>query len=109
MLTLSQGNIFFMSGVAVSYLPLTSHAFFANYSFENDNLEGHTRYFFANLSLRRFQQCLVAAKFLRAAPFYDILGKKALENLEIEISLKSYQMGKNLAMVLTLEPLLHEN
>jgi hypothetical protein len=59
--------------------------------------------------LRRFQQCLVAAKFLRAAPFYDILGKKALENLEIEISLKSYQMGKNLAMVLTLEPLLHEN
>jgi hypothetical protein len=77
-LTLSQGNIFFMSGITVSYLPLTSHAFFANYSFENVNLEGHTRYFFANLSLRRFQQCLLAAKHLRAAPFYDILGKKAL-------------------------------
>jgi WD repeat-containing protein 19 len=108
-LTLSQGNIFFMTGVTVSYLPLTSHAFLTNYSFENDNFEGHTRFFFANLSLKRFQQCLIAAKYLRAAPFYDILGKKALENLEIEISLKSYQMGKNLAMVLTLEPLLHEN
>lgn len=31
-LTLSQGNIFFMTGITVSYLPLTSHAFFANYS-----------------------------------------------------------------------------
>lgn len=78
MLTLSQGNIFFITGVTVSYLPLTSHAFLNNYSFDNDNLEGHTRYFFANLSLKRFQQCLTAAKYLRSAPFYDLLGKKAL-------------------------------
>jgi hypothetical protein len=35
------------------------------------------------MSLKRFQQCIIAAKFLRAAPFYDLLGKKALENLEI--------------------------
>lgn len=70
-----------MTGITVSYLPLTSHAFLINYSFENDNFEGHTRYFFANLSLKRFQQCLIAAKYLKAAPFYDILGKKALENL----------------------------
>ena len=32
-----------------------------------------------------------------------------MENLDLDISLKSFQMGKNLAMVLTLEPLLHEN
>jgi hypothetical protein len=67
-----------MSGVVVSYVPLTSHAFFSNYSFENDTAEGHSRYFFANLSLKRFAQCLVAAKNLKSTQFYESLGKKAL-------------------------------
>jgi hypothetical protein len=108
-LTLSQGNLFYMSGISVNYVPLVSHAFLNNYSFENDNLEGHTRYFFANLSLKRYPQCLIAAKFLRSNQFYEMLGRKAIENLDLDISIKAFQMGKNLAMVLTLEPLLHEN
>ena len=82
-LTLSQGFIFFMSGISVNFVPLTSHAYFANYSFENDTLEGHSRYFFSNISLRRFQQALVAAKNLKSNQFYEILGRKALENLDL--------------------------
>ena len=69
-LTLSHGFIFFMTGITVSFVPLTSHAYFSNYTFEDDSPEGHTRYFFANLSLKRFQQCLVAAKFLKSQQFY---------------------------------------
>ncbi len=37
------------------------------------------------------------------------MGKKALENLDLDIALKAFQMGKNLSMVLTIEPLLHQN
>lgn len=98
-----------MAGGVVSLVPLTSHAFFANYSFENDSVEGHSRYFFSNLSLKRFSNCLVAAKHLKMNIYYEMLGKKSIENLDLETSLKAYQMGKNLAMVLTLEPLMHEN
>ena len=36
-LTLSHGFIFFMTGITVSFVPLTSHAYFANYSFEDDS------------------------------------------------------------------------
>ena len=106
-LTLSLGNIYFMSGNTTSYTPLTSHAFLLNYPFQDDNDEGHTRYFFANLALKRYQNCLVAAKFLRENPFFDVLGRKSMENLDLDISLKAYQLSKNLAMVLTLEPLQH--
>lgn len=34
--------------------------------------------------------------------FYDALGKKALENLDLDVAMKAFQMGKNLAMVLTI-------
>lgn len=82
-LTLSQGFIFFMNGITISFVPLTSHAYFTNYSFENDTAEGHSRYFFANISLRRFQQALIAAKHLKSNQFYESLGHKALENLDL--------------------------
>jgi WD repeat-containing protein 19 len=109
LLTLSQGNLFSMTGISVGYVALTSHAFLYNYTFDNDTFEGHTRFFFANLALKRFQQCLVAAKSVKSPQFYEILGRKAMEHLDLDVSIKSYQMGKNLSMVLTLEPLLHEN
>lgn len=32
-----------------------------------------------------------------------------MQHLDLDVSLKSYQMGKNLSMVLTLQPLMHEN
>ncbi len=91
-----------MGGGTINYLCLASHAFLNNYSFENDSVEGHSRYFFLNIALKRFNNCLIAAKFLKNQYFYEALGKKALENLDLEISLKSFQMGKNLAMVLTI-------
>jgi len=77
-LTLSQGYLFSMAGISISYVPLTSHSFFNNYTFDNDTLEGHTRYFFASLALKRFQQCLVAAKCIKSPQFYEILGRKSM-------------------------------
>ena len=106
---LSNGNIFYMSGGAINYVPLTSHAFLNNYKFQEDSFEGHSRYYFLNISLRRFQNSLLAAKYIKNQQCYDVLGTKALENLDLDTSLKSFQMGKNLAMVLTLEQLIHEN
>lgn len=32
-LSLSNGNIFFLAGGAINYVPLTSHAFLSNYKF----------------------------------------------------------------------------
>ena len=101
-ISLSNGNIFYLAGGAINYVPLTSHAFLNNYKFGDDSFEGHSRYFYLNISLRRFGNCLLAAKFLKNHQFYEALGKKALENLDLETALKSFQMGKNLAMVLTI-------
>ena len=80
-ISLSQGNIFFMGGAAINYVTLSSHAFLTNYNYENDSNEGHTRFFFLNIALKRFNNCLIAAKFLKNNIYYDTLGKKALENL----------------------------
>ena len=43
---------------------LASHAFLGSYRFESDSQEGHLRYFFQNISLKRFGNCLIAAKLL---------------------------------------------
>lgn len=36
-ISLSQGNIFFMGGSAINYVTLTSHAFLNNYTYESDS------------------------------------------------------------------------
>jgi WD repeat-containing protein 19 len=90
-------------------LGLASHTFLENYKFENDSQEGHLRYFFQNLSLKRFSNALVAAKFLNIYNVYEGLARKALENLDLDIALKTFQMGKNLSMVLTIQSFIHEN
>ncbi len=36
-MSLSQGNIFFMGGISVNYVPLASHAFLLNYNYESDS------------------------------------------------------------------------
>ena len=77
-ITLSSGNIFYLAGGAINYVPLTSHAFLNNYRFEDDRSEGHSRYFFLNIALKRFSNCLIAAKFLKNSQYFDALGKKAL-------------------------------
>lgn len=98
-----------MAGGSINYAPLTSHSFILNYKYQDDSLEGHYRFFFLNISLRRFNNCLIAAKFIKSNAYFESLGRKALENLELDAALKAFQMGKNLAMVLTIEPLIHEN
>ena len=77
-ISLSSGNIFYLAGGSINYVPLTSHAFLNNYKFADDSIEGHSRYFYLNISLRRFANCLIAAKFLKNHQFYEALGKKAL-------------------------------
>ena len=61
------------------------------------------------IALKRFNSALVACKFLKNNHFCEALGKKALENLDLETAIKAFQLAKNLAMVLSLEPLSHEN
>lgn len=36
-ISLSNGNIFYMAGGAINYVPLTSHAFLNNYKYEQDS------------------------------------------------------------------------
>ena len=83
-LSLVGGSIYAMGqsgqiGVTV----LTSHAFLSSYRYEEDSQEGHLRYFFQNISLRRFGNCLIAAKLIDVELIYDALGRKSLENLEL--------------------------
>lgn len=109
-LSLVAGSVYAIGGAGqVGMTGLASHAFLSSYRFEGDSQEGHLRYFFQNLSLKRFSNCLISAKLLDVELIYDALGRKALENLELEIALKSFQMGKNLSMVLTIQEFIHEN
>lgn len=109
-LALVAGSIYFMSsGGTINLLGLSSHTFLENYKFENDSQEGHLRYFFQNLSLKRFSAALVAAKHLNYPNVYEGLGRKALENLDLDVALKAFQMGKFLSMVLTIQSFIHEN
>ncbi len=62
-----------------------------------------------NISLSKFGDALFAAKFLQVQQLYDILGRKALEFLELDVALKAFQNAKNLSMVLTLQSFQHEN
>lgn len=78
-LSLVGGHIYSMGQTGqIGLTVLTSHAFLGSYRFEADSQEGHLRYFFQNISLKRFGNCLIAAKFLDVELIYDALGRKAL-------------------------------
>ena len=109
-LSLSGGCLYVFNQTGqVVMVGLASHAFLQNYRYDADSHEGHLRFFFQNISLKRFANCLVAAKLLEVDVIYDALGRKALENLDLEVALKAFQMGKNLSMVLTIQSFVHEN
>lgn len=64
-LCLVAGNLYAIGqNGQVGVTGLSSHAFLSNYRFEGDSQEGHLRYFFQNLSLKRFANCLISAKLL---------------------------------------------
>lgn len=101
-LCLAQGSMFHLGGASISLTTLSSHTYLGHYKFEDDDSEGHSRYFFLGIALRRFNNSLIACKSLRNAHFCEALGKKALENLDLDTAMKAFQLGKNLAMVLSL-------
>lgn len=62
---LSQGHVFHLGGAAINMTILTSHAYLGHYKFEDDDFEGHSRYFFLGIALKRFNNSIVACKFLK--------------------------------------------
>jgi WD repeat-containing protein 19 len=68
-----------------------------------DNKEGHFRYFLQNLSLNKFNNCLVASVYLDSPAIYESLGRRALAFVELDVALKAFQLAKNLSMVLMIQ------
>lgn len=102
LLALAQGALFHLVGVSIGIVTLASHTFLAHYKFDDDDVEAHSRYFFLGIALKRFSNSLMACKSLKNVHFCEALGKKALENLDLDTAMKAFQLGKNLAMVLSL-------
>ena len=93
---------------------LASHSYLPLYKGHEDSNEGHLRYFLQNLALRRFSYCLVAASFIdNNEELYEALvsalGRKALENLELELAYTCYQRLQNLSMCLFIDSFKHES
>jgi len=108
-LVLNNGYLFFLTPAGtIQGQYLASHSYLPLWRGPQDTPEGHYRYFLQSLSLLKFSNCLVAAGYIDAPILYSVLGKKCLENLELDIAYRSYQKGKNLSMVLTIESFKHE-
>lgn len=75
---LSQGCVFHIGGSAISMSTLASHAYLSHYKSEDDDAEGHSRYFFLGIGLKRLNNSLIACKYLKNSQFCEALGKKAL-------------------------------
>ncbi len=82
---------------------LTSHSYLGSYKMAEDNKEGHFRYFLQNLSLNKFNNCLVASVYLDSPAIYESLGRRALAFVELDVALKAFQLAKNLSMVLMIQ------
>eukprot|EP00357_Protocruzia_adherens_P031508 CAMPEP_0115034576 /NCGR_PEP_ID=MMETSP0216-20121206/40747_1 /TAXON_ID=223996 /ORGANISM="Protocruzia adherens, Strain Boccale" /LENGTH=1399 /DNA_ID=CAMNT_0002413515 /DNA_START=36 /DNA_END=4235 /DNA_ORIENTATION=- len=87
---------------------LASHSYLTQWKGETDAKEGHYRYFLQNLALNRFTQCFFVADKCESAEIFDTLAKQALENLEVEIAVRSYQLAKNVGMVMAIQAFKHE-
>lgn len=57
---------------------LSSHTYLNHYKYEDDDVEGHSRFFFLGIALKRFNNSLIACKYLKNTHFCEALGKKAL-------------------------------
>lgn len=108
-INLSDGMVYLLTPQAtITFIPLSSHSYLRNYKRGGENDQGHLRYFLQNLSLNRFKEALLAAQFLKEFDsVFEALGKRAIEELEIELALKAYQLNQELSMVLALESTLH--
>ncbi|KRX03337.1 hypothetical protein PPERSA_05695 [Pseudocohnilembus persalinus] len=88
---------------------LTSHSYLADYKWEEDTKEGHYRYYLQNLCLNQYSNSLFAATQMDNLKLYDALGRKALENVELDVAIKAFKLSKNLSMVMTIQSFYHEN
>ncbi len=75
---LAQGSVFHLGGASIKMTTLSSHTYLNHYKFDGDDLEGHSRYFYLGIALRRFNNSLIACKFLKNNQFCEALGRKAL-------------------------------
>ena len=51
---------------------------------------------------------MVPASYMKKQQLLDILGRKALENLEIDVALKAFELAENISMVLTIKTFINE-
>ena len=86
---------------------LSSHSYNSFYEDDQEDTEGNLRFFFQNLSINKFKDCLKACNNLQLDELYEILAKKALENLDLEVSMKAYQKNNNISMVYSLSQMKH--
>jgi hypothetical protein len=59
---------------------LSSHSFNSFFNDNSDDTEGNLRFFFQNLSINKFKDCLKVCNYLEQEEVYDILARKSLEN-----------------------------
>jgi len=65
---------------------LASHAFLSTYRAENGKIEDHYKYFLKNYALNNFTNCLVAATKINNPGIFDLLGRRSLEFINLNIA-----------------------
>ena len=88
---------------------LSSHTYLSQWRGKNDSSEGHYKYFLQNLVLKRFNSCYHVAEKLGAVKIQEILGKMALQNLDLEVAERAYQLSKNVGMVYSIRGIKEES
>jgi WD repeat-containing protein 19 len=89
---------------------LTTHSYINSWRAQNDSDEGHLRYFLQNLAAHRYADCLEVARTCRkfGTQFYEIIGRHALKNVELEVAETAFQMCKNVGMVYSIQSIINE-
>ena len=88
---------------------LSSHTYLNQWRGKSDTPEGHYKYFLQCLVLKRFNQCYHVAEKLGGVKIPEILGKIALQNLDLEVAERAYQLSKNVGMVYSIRVIKEES
>jgi WD repeat-containing protein 19 len=60
------------------------------------------------MALMKYSGALVAAQQLKSAKLFDTLGRRCLENMELEIGIKAFQQCQNVSMVMMIQSFMTE-
>lgn len=88
---------------------LSSHTYLSLWRGKNDTPEGHYKYFLQNLALKRFNHCYHVAEKLGTVKIPEVLGKLALQNLDLDVAERAYQLSKNVGMVYSIRAIKEES